>query len=113
MGGRTTDSGPRATCKRGNIEGTFSPIISSREVLVRPTRVTQIPNEQSGIGTDTVLRLARCFGTTSEFWMDSHSDYGLRRARHEVGDVILRNVTPRVARMARSTRAAFMQACVS
>jgi addiction module HigA family antidote len=60
-------------------------------------RVTQILNEQRGISADTALRLARYFGTTSEFWMDLQSDYELRRARREIGDTILPSVTPRAA----------------
>jgi addiction module HigA family antidote len=60
-------------------------------------RVTQILDEQRGISADTALRLARHFGTTSEFWMDLQSDYELRRARREIGDTILRSVTPRAA----------------
>jgi addiction module HigA family antidote len=60
-------------------------------------RVTQILDEQRGISADTALRLARHFGTTSEFWMDLQSDYELRRARREIGPAIERSVHPRAA----------------
>jgi addiction module HigA family antidote len=69
----------------------------ARALDIPVNRVTQILNEQRGISADTVLRLARYFGTTSEFWMDLQSDYELRRARREVGEVILRNMAPRAA----------------
>lgn len=69
----------------------------ARALGIPTNRVTQILNEQRGISADTALRLARYFGTTPEFWMDLQSDYELRRARREVGDTILRDVTPRAA----------------
>jgi antitoxin HigA-1 len=69
----------------------------ARALGIPVNRVTQILNEQRGISADTALRLARYFGTTSEFWMDLQSDYELRRARREVGEAILSSVTPRAA----------------
>jgi antitoxin HigA-1 len=69
----------------------------ARALDIPVNRVTQILNEQRGISADTALRLARYFGTTPEFWMGLQSDYELRRARREVGDMILRSVTPRAA----------------
>lgn len=69
----------------------------ARALGIPTNRVTQILNEQRGISADTALRLARYFGIAPEFWMDLQSDYELRRARREVGDAILRNVTPRAA----------------
>ena len=59
--------------------------------------MTRILNERRGIRADTALRLARYLGMTPEFWMDLHSDYELRRARREGGELILRSVTPRAA----------------
>ena len=59
--------------------------------------MTRILDERRGISADTALRLARNFGMTHEFWMDLHSDYKLRPARREGGELILRSVTPRAA----------------
>ena len=69
----------------------------TRALGIPTNRVTQILNEQRGISADTALRLARYFGTAPEFWMDLQSDYELRRTRRDVGDTILRDVTPRAA----------------
>jgi addiction module HigA family antidote len=69
----------------------------ARALGIPTNRVTQILNEQRGISADTALRLARYFGTAAEFWMDLQSDYELRRTRRDVGDTILRDVTPRAA----------------
>ena len=69
----------------------------AKALSIPVNRVTQILNEQRGISADTALRLARYFGTSAEFWMDLQSDYELRRARHEVGEVIIRAVIPRAA----------------
>lgn len=37
---------------------------------VTTARVNEIANERRGITADTALRLARCFSTTPEFWMN-------------------------------------------
>jgi addiction module HigA family antidote len=60
-------------------------------------RVTQIMREQRGVSADTALRLARYFGTSPEFWMGLQSDYELRRAQRDVGQVIAQVVRPRAA----------------
>ena len=48
---------------------------------VPPNRVTSIVNGQRAITADTALRLARCFGTTPDFWLNLQKDYELRVAR--------------------------------
>ncbi len=62
---------------------------------VPTNRITAILNEQRGITADTALRLARFFGTTSEFWMSLQSSYDVKKAREAVGEEIERNVKPR------------------
>jgi antitoxin HigA-1 len=37
---------------------------------VTTARVNEIATERRGITADTALRLARCFSTTLEFWMN-------------------------------------------
>ncbi|RVU38744.1 addiction module antidote protein, HigA family [Hwanghaeella grinnelliae] len=47
-----------------------------------------------GITADTALRLAKCFGTTPEFWMNLQFAHDLSRASAESGRDINRQVEP-------------------
>ncbi len=44
--------------------------------------------EETGITTDTALRLARFFRTTPDFWMNMQVGYELAVARTEKADAI-------------------------
>ncbi len=55
---------------------------------VTTARVNEIANERRGITADTALRLARCFSTTPEFWMNLQQRYELEAARRAVGTVV-------------------------
>ena len=57
----------------------------ARRLSVTTARVNEITNERRGITADTALRLARCFLTTPEFWMNLQQRYELEAARSEVG----------------------------
>jgi addiction module HigA family antidote len=39
--------------------------------------MSQIVNERRGITADTALRLARCFGNSSQFWLNLQKAYEL------------------------------------
>jgi addiction module HigA family antidote len=65
----------------------------ARRLGVTTARVNEIANERRGITADTALRLARCFSTTPEFWMNLQQRYELEAARREVGTVVERDVT--------------------
>ena len=56
----------------------------AKAIKVPRTRVERIAKEQTGITSDTALRLARFFGTSSQFWMNLQSNYDLARARQNV-----------------------------
>ena len=58
-------------------------------------RITMILNGQRGVSADTVLRLARYFGTTPQLWMNLQKSWELRRAEIESGHEIKERVTPR------------------
>lgn len=60
-------------------------------------RVTEILNGRRGITADTALRLARYFGTTPEYWMNLQQLYELRKAQHEAGARIAKEIRPRAA----------------
>jgi addiction module HigA family antidote len=47
------------------------------------TRISEIVRERRGITADTALRLARYFGTTSDFWMKMQMSYDLALASRQ------------------------------
>lgn len=59
---------------------------------VTTARVNEIASERRGITADTALRLARCFSTTPEFWMNLQQRYELETARRAVGSAVERKV---------------------
>ena len=59
---------------------------------VTTARVNEIANERRGITAETALRLARCFSTTPEFWMNLQQRYELEAARRTIGTLVQRKV---------------------
>jgi addiction module HigA family antidote len=53
----------------------------ARDLRVPVTRISEIVNQRRSVTSDTALRLARCFGTTPEFWMNLQTSYNLDTAR--------------------------------
>ena len=60
----------------------------ARDLRVPVTRIAEIVHERRAVTPDTVLRLARHFGTTPEFWMSLQARYDLRLAEAEAGRAI-------------------------
>ncbi|MBS0183173.1 MAG: HigA family addiction module antidote protein [Nitrospira sp.] len=60
----------------------------AKRLGVATARVKEIANERRGITADTALRLARCFSTTPEFWMNLQQRYELEAARRAIGTVV-------------------------
>ncbi len=58
------------------------------------SRLNEIVRGRRGITTDTALRLARCFGTSAEFWLNLQLLYDLRVAEFETRARIEREVKP-------------------
>jgi addiction module HigA family antidote len=58
------------------------------------SRLNDIVRGKRGITADTALRLARCFGTSAEFWLNLQSLYDLRVTEREASARINREVTP-------------------
>jgi addiction module HigA family antidote len=69
----------------------------ARALHVPPRRINEIVLEKRRITADTVLRLARFFGTSAELWTGLQADYDLRLARREKARVIERDVEPLTA----------------
>jgi len=59
---------------------------------VPPRRINEIVLEKRRITADTALRLARFFGTSSEFWLGLQSQYDLDIAAEELGDRLIKEV---------------------
>ncbi len=57
-------------------------------------RLNEIVRGKRGITADTALRLARCFGTSAEFWLNLQSLYDLRMTERKARTRIEREVTP-------------------
>lgn len=55
-------------------------------------RISQIIRGERGITADTALRLARYFGTSSEFWMNLQMRYEIRTEEREKGRYISKRV---------------------
>ena len=55
-------------------------------------RLNEIVLGKRGITADTALRLARCLGTSAEFWLNLQSLYDLRMAERKAGGKIARTV---------------------
>jgi len=60
----------------------------ARQLKVPTNRVTSILNGQRAITGDTALRLAQCFGTSPEFWLNLQNLYELRLAEEKSGKAI-------------------------
>ena len=56
----------------------------AKAIKVPRTRVERIAKEQTGVTSDTALRPARFFGTSSQFWMNLQTNHDLARASAHV-----------------------------
>ena len=66
----------------------------SVELRAPASRIAEIVHERRAITPDTALRLARCFGTTAQFWLNLQSSYDLKMAEQAVGQKINEEVRP-------------------
>lgn len=66
----------------------------ARRLDVPATRLHEILKERRAITADTALRLARCFGTTAEFWMALQADYDLKTTQQARAKEITARVEP-------------------
>ncbi len=59
---------------------------------VPPRRINEIVLEKRKVTADTALRLARFFGTSSEFWLGLQSQYDLDIAAEALGERLEKEV---------------------
>ena len=57
-------------------------------------RINEIVLGRRSITADTALRLAKCLGTTPQFWMRLQTNCDLELARDVLGDTLERDVRP-------------------
>ena len=57
-------------------------------------RINDIIHARRGISADTALRLAACFRTSAEFWLDLQTRYDLKMAERTVGSKIKKVIRP-------------------
>ncbi|MBO6864072.1 MAG: HigA family addiction module antidote protein [Alphaproteobacteria bacterium] len=60
---------------------------------IAPNRISDIVRCRRKVTADTALRLAKCFSTTPEFWMNLQLAYDVSVAIHDHGEEIEREVS--------------------
>lgn len=60
----------------------------ARALNVSTPTVNNILLERGGVSADMALRLATCFDTTPEFWLNLQMTYELQKAQSEHGEEI-------------------------
>ena len=66
----------------------------ARALKVPARQVSDIANERRGLDAEMVLRLARYFGISPEFWMAMQTKYDLEVAEDAFAERIRREVKP-------------------
>ncbi|MEQ8194940.1 MAG: HigA family addiction module antitoxin [Rhodospirillales bacterium] len=65
------------------------------EILGVPAnRISEIIRGRRSMTADTALRLAKCFGTTPEFWMNLQTAHDVSKAAKKHGEEIKTKVKP-------------------
>jgi len=72
----------------------LSPGRLAKALGVPRTRIERLASEQVDLSADTALRLARYFGTSTEFWMALKGRHECERAKSALGKVLER-IKPR------------------
>ena len=67
----------------------------AQALKVTEKRVTAILKGERGITADTARRLARYFGTSTEFWMNLQQDYEIRQAELDDTSDAVSEIDPR------------------
>ena len=59
----------------------------SKDISVTQTRISKILSGKRSIIADTALRLSRYFGNSAQFWLNLQTQYDLRQAIAEYGQI--------------------------
>jgi addiction module HigA family antidote len=60
---------------------------------VTAPRISDVVRERRAVTVDTALRLAKYFGTSTDFWMGLQTDFDMATARTTMKDVLERIVS--------------------
>lgn len=66
----------------------------AKTIGVQPIRIGPIVAGKRAITPDTALRLARCFGTDAQSWVNWQAHYDLQVAHQSIESKIKRDVQP-------------------
>lgn len=72
----------------------LSAMALAKALHVPPRRILEIVNERRGLNGEMVLRLARYFGMSPQFWMRMQTHYELTTAEDTMARTIRREVRP-------------------
>lgn len=61
---------------------------------VAPPRLHAILHQKRAVTPDTAMRLARCFGTSAQFWLNLQTMHDLSKAQQLEGAKVEREVEP-------------------
>lgn len=95
MGMMTDPSHPGEILKHEFLEPLGVSVIGLAKAIGVPRlRVARLVREQTGVTSDTALRLSKAFGTTPEFWINMQLNFDMAAARKTVD---LSSIEPLVA----------------
>jgi len=58
----------------------------AKDIGVSPRRINEIVHGKRAITADTVLRMARYFGTSERFWLNLQTRYDLETEKERLGE---------------------------
>lgn len=64
----------------------------AKDMHVPARRINEIVHGERSVTADTALRLAKCLGTTPQFWMNLQTGFDLATETDRVGPLIEREV---------------------
>ena len=68
----------------------ITPHALAMALQVPAPRIHDIVRERRAVSVDTALRLAKCLGTSPEFWLGLQTDHDMTVARTAMGDSLSR-----------------------
>jgi antitoxin HigA-1 len=77
----------------------ITPYRLSKDIRVAQTRISEILAEKRSITADTALRLSSYFGNSAQFWLNLQTQYDLRQAQAENGEIYSQITTAQFAHL--------------
>ncbi len=64
----------------------------AKEISVSGRRINEIVHKARSVTANTALRLAKCFGTSPQFWLNLQAHYDLEVERDRIGKCLEKEV---------------------